>query len=186
MSSRKAWSIGFRPNFDTYPLPGIMLRLDASSDSSTFKVRKLFAAANWSGGVLRYTERWLLNFGVALVNCPIYFINIEFCEVPSRMKTSLNRLTVLEGYINQIAVVIPVPFQNWCDCGEFQSPLLDFRMKIWNFLLVIRPCLGKLFCHSIEIVINTGKLDWGRLRLSVLKFSKFIHAHKHQPQPEDR
>ena len=33
-------------------------------------VRKLFAAANWSSGVLRYAERWLLNFGVALESCP--------------------------------------------------------------------------------------------------------------------
>jgi hypothetical protein len=37
---------GFGQNFDTYPLHGMMVRPDASIDSSTFKVRKLFAAAN--------------------------------------------------------------------------------------------------------------------------------------------
>lgn len=39
--------LGFGKIFNTYPLlPGKRLRLDASTDSSTFKVRKFFDASN--------------------------------------------------------------------------------------------------------------------------------------------
>ena len=135
------------------------------------KCEKLFAATIWSGGVLRYAERWLLNFGVALVNCPIVWYNqVNFLCFRKKKKCWVEwtiDLLSSNGILHhkfRLTVIIPVPFQKLvrlrrvsnlhCSTSEY--------WKIRDLFRVIIIC--KHFHEFIENWINTGKLEWEVIR----------------------